>query len=252
MKISRQKYLALLKRTRRTKPVIGITCEVRKLKKFFAEFELLSDYHYIRSVLRAGGLPILLPVNPLKRDVAKLVNLIDGLIITGGADVPPAFYGEKTTEKVKPMYRGRTYFDIRLFKAARKRNIPVLAICYGMQLLNVIYGGTLHHDIRAEIKGSRLHHSRKNPHHRVRVQEESLCRKIFRSDNFIVHSQHHQAIKRLGRGLKITAFSGDGIPEAIEGPPKTIGVQWHPERQPKDAVQRRLFRYFIRLAQTKR
>lgn len=229
------------------KPIIGITCEVQKLKRFFAEFELLTDYRYIRAILRAGGLPVLLPMNPLKRDISKLVHLIDGLVITGGADVPPTFYGEKATQKVKPMYRGRTYFDMRLFKAAQKRKIPVLAICYGMQLLNVIYGGTLHHDIQSEIKGSRPHHSKRNPHHKVEVQEGSFCHKIFRTKKFIVHSHHHQAVKRLGKGLKITAFSEDGIPEAIEGASNVIGVQWHPERQPKDIVQQRLFRYFVRI-----
>lgn len=247
-KEGRGKLLRYRTVVKRTKPVIGLTCEVRKLKRFFSEFELLCDYHYIRAILRAGGIPILLPVNFLKRDVSKLVDLIDGLVITGGADVDPTFYGERSSEKVKPMYRGRTYFDIRLFKAAQKRKIPILAICYGMQLVNVIYGGTLHHDIRSEIKGSRLHHSRKNPHHRADVQEGSFCHQIFRKKSFVVHSHHHQAVKRLGKGLKITAISEDGIPEAIEGPTNVISVQWHPERQPKDIVQRRVFRSFVQLA----
>ena len=157
----------MLKRRRRLKkstgkPVIGITCDVMKLKPFFAEFELFCDYRYIRAIIRAGGTPILLPINPLQKEIPRLVDLIDGLVMIGGADIHPSFYGEKSREKVKPIYRGRTYFEMMLYEAARKKKIPVLAICYGMQLLNVISGGTLHQDIQSEVKGARNHGSRRN------------------------------------------------------------------------------------------
>lgn len=234
------------------KPIIGITCEVVKLKPYFAEFELSCDYRYVRAVIRAGGIPVLLPVNPFARDVTRLLQPIDGLVVIGGADIHPMFYGEKSRQKIKPIYRGRTYFDMRLYRAAQKKKIPVLAICYGMQLLNVIYGGTLHQDIQSEIKGAREHRSKRSPLHRVEVQEGSLCRHIFRAKSFMVHSQHHQAVKVPGRSLRVTAFAEDGIPEAIEGPPRTIALQWHPERQPKDPVQSRLFRYFLRLVRQSR
>ena len=228
------------------KPVIGITCEVAKLKPYFSEFELYCDYRYIRAVIRSGGIPVLLPINPFAHDAAKLLDKIDGLVIIGGADIHPSFYGEKSNKKVKPIYRGRTYFDMALYRAARKRKIPVLAICYGMQLLNVICGGTLHRDIKSEVKGARNHRSQKNPLHRVQIQPGSICHKIFRKESIFVHSHHHQAVKLPGRSLKVTAVAEDGIPEAIEGPAKTIGVQWHPERQPKDPVQSRIFRYFLK------
>lgn len=230
---------------KRGKPIIGITCEVVKLKPYFAEFELVCDYHYVRAVIRAGGIPVLLPVNPFWHDIPKLLENVEGLVIIGGADIHPSFYGEKSNEKVKPIYRGRTYFDMKLYQHAKKKNIPVLAICYGMQLLNVIHGGTLHQDIQAEVKGARNHSSKRNPLHQVEVQPGSLCHKIFGKKNFHVHSQHHQAVKLPGQGLKITAVAEDGIPEAVEGPPRTIAIQWHPERQPKDPVQSRLFRYFL-------
>ena len=236
---------------RKGKPVIGITCEVVKLKPYFSEFELVCDYRYSRAVLRAGGTPVLLPLNPFKRDIAGLLDRIDGLVIIGGADIHPSFYGEKSAQKIKPIYRGRTYFEMNLFRIAQKKNIPVLAICYGMQLLNVIHGGTLHQDIKSEIKGARNHRSKTNPWHRVTVQPGSLCYKIFRKKSFIVYSEHHQAVKLPGKALQVTAVSEDGIPEAIEGPPLTIAVQWHPERQPKDTVQSRLFRYFLRLVREK-
>lgn len=234
------------------KPVIGITCEVEKRKPYFSEFDLFCDYRYVRAIIRAGGIPVLLPINPFPRDAAKMLEHIDGLVIVGGADIHPSFYGEKSSKKIQPIYRGRTYFEMWLYRAAQKRKIPVLAICYGMQLLNVIYGGSLHQDIQSEIKGAHNHRSKTNPLHRVEVQVGSLCHKVFGKQSFHVHSSHHQAVKLPGRSLKITAVSErDGIPEALEGPPRTVAVQWHPERLPKDPLQRRLFRSFIRLARQK-
>lgn len=229
------------------KPMIGITCEVVKLKPFFAEFDLVCDYRYIRAVIRAGGIPVLLPINPLRGDVSGLLENIDGLVIIGGADIHPTFYGEKSSKKIVPIYRGRTYFDMWLYRAAQKKKIPILAICYGLQLLNVMYGGKLYQDIDSEANTTIRHRSKTNPFHRVDVQPGSLCRKIFRKKSFTVHSDHHQAVKVPGRFLRVSAFAEDGMPEAIEGPPRTIAVQWHPERQPKDFVQMRLFRYFVRL-----
>lgn len=231
----------------RTKPIIGITCEIVKLKPYFAEFELVCDYRYVRAVIRAGGIPVLIPLNPMRRDVADLMNQIDGLVITGGADIHPSFYGEKSKEKVKPIYRGRTYFEMMLYGQAQKKKIPVLAICYGMQLLNVIYGGSLYQDIPTQIKGARNHRSRKSPLHRVDIQKGSLYHKIFKKPSVMVHSEHHQAVKRPGEFLRVTAVSEDGIPEAMEGPPNTLAVQWHPERQAKDPLQSKLFRHFLQM-----
>ncbi|HXV28548.1 MAG TPA: gamma-glutamyl-gamma-aminobutyrate hydrolase family protein [bacterium] len=230
------------------KPVIGITCEVIKSRPYFSEFDLYCDYRYVRAILRARGIPILIPINPFRRDVQKLLERIHGLVIIGGADIHPSFYGEKSKEKVKPMYRGRTYFEMDLYRDALKKKIPVLAICYGMQLLNVIYGGKLYQDIQSDVQGARNHRSKRQPFHRVEVQPGSLCQKIFRKKSFLVHSQHHQAVKLPGKSLRITAVSEDGVPEAIEGPPRTMAVQWHPERQEKDPTQSRIFRHFLRLA----
>ncbi|MBI3307604.1 MAG: gamma-glutamyl-gamma-aminobutyrate hydrolase family protein [Candidatus Omnitrophica bacterium] len=235
------------RRQKKGKPIIGITCEVVKLKPYFAEFELSCDYRYVRAVIRAGGIPMLLPINPFSRDAAKVLEHIDGLVIIGGADIHPSFYGEKSKQKIQPIYRGRTYFEMHLYKAAQKKKIPVLAICHGMQLLNVIYGGTLHQDIQSEVKGAKDHCSKRQPLHRVEIQPGSLCHKIFRKRSVVVHSHHHQAVKVPGHSIRITAVAEDGIPEAIEGPPRTIAVQWHPERTPKDSSQAKLFRYFIRL-----
>lgn len=229
------------------KPIIGITCEIVKLKPYFAEFELVCDYRYMRAIIRAGGIPVLLPLNPKRQDVSQLMDAVDGLVIIGGADIHPHFYGEKSREKVKPIYRGRTYFEMMLYGQAQKKGIPVFAICYGMQLINVIYGGTLYQDIRSEVKGAFNHRARHSPLHQVDLQPGSLYHKILRKKSLLVHSEHHQAIKLPGEFLRITAVSEDGIPEAVEGPPNVLAVQWHPERQPKDPIQKKLFKHFIRL-----
>lgn len=234
------------------KPLIGITSEVVKLKPYYAEFELVCDYRYIRAILRAGGIPVIIPINPFRRDIKQLLGKIDGLLIPGGADIHPAFYGEKAREKVRPIYRGRTYFEMTLIREAQRRGKPVLAICYGMQLLNVMNGGTLHQDIKSDIKGADNHRSKRKPFHTVQIQPGSLCHKIFGAKSLEVYSEHHQAVKLPGKSLKVTAVSEDGVPEAIEGPPQTLAVQWHPERQAKDPHQTRLFRYFMRLVQEAR
>ena len=229
------------------KPVIGITCEIHKLKPYFSEFELVCDYRYVRAIIRAGGLPVLLPINPVKKDARALIKKIDGIVIVGGADIHPSFYGEKFRHKILPAYRGRTRFDMHLYHLARLRKIPILMICFGMQLLNVIHGGTLYQDIKKQLKNVKNHQSKRNPIHLVHLEEGSDLKRILGRQNFPVHSQHHQAVKRLGHSLRAVGYSPDWIIEAVEGPPQTIAVQWHPERQARDPIQKRLFRHFISL-----
>jgi putative glutamine amidotransferase len=239
-------------RRRKGKPIIGITCEVHKLKPFFSQFELVCDYRYTRSVIRGGGIPVLIPINHEMRSVRTLLKSLNGLVFIGGADIQPHFYGEYDRHKIDPMYRGRTRFDMKLFQMARKQNLPILMICYGAQLLNVIHGGTLYQDIKKQIRKARNHRSKKNPFHFVYLEKGSKISKILRKRSVLVHSEHHQAVKHTGYSLRVVGRSADGIVEALEGPPDTIAVQWHPERQEKDPTQRRLFRYFVGQCQKNR
>ena len=103
MKKQKKKRRSISAFPKKTKPVIGITCEVVKLKPYYAEFELVCDYRYIRAIIRAGGLPVMLPINPLKKDIHKIFDFVDGLVIIGGADIHPSFYGDKSREKIKPI-----------------------------------------------------------------------------------------------------------------------------------------------------
>ena len=201
------------------KPVIGITCEVVKLKPYYAQFELVCDYRYVRAVLRTGGIPVLLPLNPFKRDIPKLVDQMNGLIIIGGADIHPSFYGEKSRQKMQPIYRGRTYFDMRLLQAAEKKQIPVLCICYGMQLLNVYYGGTLHQDIQSELKGARNHRSKKHPLHPVEVQPGSHCHKIFGKNFFMSTASIIRRSNCPGPRLRLRRFRKTGSRRRLRGRP---------------------------------
>lgn len=242
----------MVKHLKRRKPFIGISCEVLKLRPYYSEFELACDYRYIRAIVRAGGVPLMLPINHNRNEVKRLIQMIDGLMIIGDADIHPIFYGEKTAHKIKPMYRGRTRFDIQLLHFALRKKIPILAICYGMQLLNIMYGGTLHQDIQKEIKGARSHRSKRDPHHIVHLHEDSDLAKIFGKKDITVHSDHHQAIKKIGHSLLATGYSPDAVIESIQGPSKTIAVQWHPERQERDGVQMRLFKHFTKLCRERK
>ena len=241
----RKRTSRLARRTGR--PLIGVTCEVHKLRPYYSEFELVCDYQYIRAIVRAGGIPLLIPINPFKRDIGKLLQNIKGLVIVGGADIHPSFYGEPSRHKIEPMYRGRTKFDMNLYHAAKRRKLPVLAICYGTQLLNVIYGGTLCQDIPKQNLMAKNHRSKRKPMHSLHIEKGSQLARMVGKTDFLVHSEHHQAVKRLGRSLRAVGYSSDWIIEAIEGPPKTIAVQWHPERQERDPVQKKLFRSFVEM-----
>jgi gamma-glutamyl-gamma-aminobutyrate hydrolase PuuD len=240
------------RRKTKYKPIIGLNCEVSKLKAFFSEFELVCDYRYVRAIIRAGGVPVLVPINPKKRDLGRLLDRLDGLVMVGGADIHPGFYGERDRHRLEPMYRGRTKFDMTLYRMAARRRLPILAICYGTQLINVAHGGTLHQDIQKQIRQSKNHRSKRNPFHSVMLDPNSHLAKIFGKSRFHVHSEHHQSVKKLGKSFRAVGWSPDAVIEAIEGPPRVLAVQWHPERQEKDPVQRKLFRSFITLCKSKK
>jgi putative glutamine amidotransferase len=199
----------------------------------FARYEL--KVAYAEAVLRAGGLPFVLPYTDDPTAVEAYLDRLSGVVITGGAfDIPPEAYGETAREGMGPTKEGRTAFETALMRAALKRNMPVLGICGGMQLLNVVLGGTLYQDIGREVPDARDHeqrHDRTQPQHPVDVREGSLLAEAVGKGQLMVNSTHHQAVKKLGNQVVSSAVSSDGITEAIESSAHVfaVGVQWHPE-----------------------
>lgn len=189
---------------------------------------------YVRSVEQAGGLPLVLaPGRP--GDAPELLERLDGLLLSGGADVDPALYGEPPHPRLGRVIRERDEFELALAREAFRRDVPILAICRGHQVLNVAMGGTLIQDIPSEVAGGGDHDPRRERWeraHDVQILPGTRLHEIFDRDTVSVNSFHHQAVERLGRDLVVSARSaGDRIIEGIEAPGRrfVIGVQWHPE-----------------------
>ncbi|MDY7230597.1 gamma-glutamyl-gamma-aminobutyrate hydrolase family protein [Hyalangium rubrum] len=217
------------------RPNIGITPDWSEAAPgtSFARYELKVSY--AEAVLRAGGLPFVLPYTDDPTCVEAYLDRVSGVLITGGAfDIPPEAYGETAREGMGAMKEGRTTFETALMRAALKRNMPVLGICGGMQLLNVVLGGTLYQDIGREMQEVREHeqkHDRTQPQHPVDVRDNSLLAEAVGRGQLMVNSTHHQAVKKLGNQVVSSAVSPDGVVEAIESTAHAfaLGVQWHPE-----------------------
>jgi len=214
---------------------------------------IIINQDYLDAVYRAGGLPVLLPLYenaPAQWD--EILNEVDGLLLTGGADVGPDTYGEEKLPlcgETSPIRDKQEYY---LCKKALERDLPVLAICRGHQVLNCVQGGSLYQDIAAQY-GEKLRHPcyevPKDQVHQVQVEKESLLYQITGLAALKVNSRHHQAVKRLGSGLVISARADDGLIEGIEMPDKkfAVGVQWHPESLADYAADAQaLFDAFVR------
>jgi putative glutamine amidotransferase len=191
------------------------------------EFDLhFTDYP--RSVALAGGLPV-----ELTRDAEpeEMIEYLDGLVLTGGADVDPANYGQEAEDGLGAIEPDRDAWEIRLLAAARAKGIPVLAICRGLQLVNVVFGGTLRQHVEL---GEGVGHPQwdvdgHEATHRVHVVEGTLTSELF-SEEVGVNSLHHQVVDEVGEGLLVSAKAPDGVVEGLETPDRRIvAVQWHPE-----------------------
>jgi putative glutamine amidotransferase len=200
--------------------------------------ESLDDFQihraYVRSVEKAGAIPLL--VTPLApAGVAALLERVQGLFLTGGSDVDPSHYGQARHPQAARIIPERDAFEIALCREALRRDLPILAICRGQQLLNVAQGGTLYQDIASEVPGAIEHRSqtaRNATSHEVEIEEGSGLRAILGQKRMAVNSFHHQAVRDVGRDLVVSARSPvDGIIEGLESPGQRFvqAVQWHPE-----------------------
>ncbi|MCY1021457.1 gamma-glutamyl-gamma-aminobutyrate hydrolase family protein [Pyxidicoccus sp. MSG2] len=216
------------------RPNIGITPDWSQPEdQAFARYELKVPYS--DAVLRTGGLPFVLPYTDDPSCVEAYLDRVSGVLVTGGAfDIPPEAYGEVAREGLGALKEGRTAFEAALMRGALKRNMPVLGICGGMQLLNVVLGGTLFQDIGREVQGAREHeqkHDRTQPQHPVEVKSGTLLAEAVGHGQLMVNSTHHQAVRGAGKDAVVCAVAPDGVVEAIESTVHgfAVGVQWHPE-----------------------
>jgi putative glutamine amidotransferase len=223
--------------------VIGICTALERARwSVWDQEAALLPRNYIDAVTSAGGLAVLLPPDGrLTEDPGEALDLLDGLMLAGGADIDPVFYGEERHPETVDTVPGRDEFEIAMVRAAVARGTPVLGICRGMQLINVAKGGTLlqhlperfgHHEHR------RVAGSFDGADHEVRLREGSLAARVAGETKHATKSHHHQGVDRVGEGLEVTGWATiDDLPEAIEpvggadgeGRPFLLGVQWHPE-----------------------
>ncbi len=217
------------------RPVIGIVGNLLVEQGGFSPGMERSyvNNDYVASVERAGGIPLILPVVRGQDVAERQTECVDGLLISGGYDIDPLLYGEEPHRALEYVYRETDIFQLRTIKTALNRNQPVLAICKGIQLLNVCCGGTIYQDI-SEVPNSFVKHSqnrkRSCPSHTVVAEAGSLVEQLF-GTTFPVNSYHHQALKEIGRGLVVSSRAIDGIVESVEMTDCSfvVGVQWHPE-----------------------
>jgi putative glutamine amidotransferase len=241
------------------KPIIGIVLDhsTKKLEAGgYANFPWYAlRSHYAQAVTAAGGVPIFIPYET--KAIKEYLNLCHGLIFPGGdVDIHPSLYREKISVKRINLDANspRAKFELKLIKAALKTKIPILGICAGFQALNVALGGSLYQDISEQTKTTISHsrsssnNSKKNSHS-IAVTKGTLLDKITGKTNYTVNSFHHQTVKKLGKNLKASAVSPDGLIEAIElaKHPFCIGVEWHPEFL-ETIEDKRLFKAMISAA----
>lgn len=214
-----------------------------------ARYEIKAAY--AQAIIDAGGLPLVVPYAP--ESVEQIVALCDGFVVTGGAfDVSPEEYGDTARAGMGPVKLARTTFERRLIEKVLQAGKPLLGICGGMQLLNVVQGGTLIQHIPNEVPNALPHeqaHDPRQPAHDVLVAPDSELHRIVQVESLAVNTTHHQAVAKVGRGLSVSGRANDGVIEAIEGAGEVfvLGVQWHPELLADDAA-RRIYRALVEAA----
>ena len=234
--------------TRNQRPRIGITMRLE-----LATDRFYLGRHYSEAVEAAGGLPVHLPLIPNAEYIAAVMSGIDGLLLPGSdSDVDPARYGHEPHPQLGHVVPEKDETDLLTLGEAERLAMPVFAICFGIQSLNVFRGGTLIQDIPSQVPNPIKHEQgapRDRHSHRLRILDGSLLRQLVGADTAPVNSHHHQAIESLGRELVATAWASDGLVEAVEDPRSdrfVLGVQWHPElAAERDPVSQALFTRFI-------
>lgn len=242
-----------------TRPQIGIAVRLEDEKSQF-----YVGRHYCEALEHFGALPVMIPLIPKREYISAVVETLDGLLLPGSdTDVDPARYGENPHPRLKKVVEEKDETDLLLLDEAEKFELPTLAICFGMQILNVYRHGTLYQDIETQIPNA-LKHEQGRPlernSHRISFSDEnSIIKSLIDEndrDNVKVNSHHHQAVKKVGKDLKATAFSPDGVVECLEDTRKNrfvLAVEWHPELSYKtDVLSKGIFEVFIKFCAEKK
>ena len=230
------------------KPIIGLTCQK---ENFIARSINRLNTTYINAVLKAGGTPIILPILKNPEDIKNYVDIVDGIIFTGGEDLSPLYFGEEPIREVDEICYDRDTFEMELFKQAYEKAIPIFGICRGTQLINIALGGTIYQDIYKQIPnigGHTCPNNLQEGHHNIIIENDTIMFDIFKKERLVVNSLHHQAVKDLGANLKTSSSSIDGIIESIESTDDRfiLGVQFHPEAMAmKYEEYLKPFKYFV-------
>ncbi|MCI6639234.1 MAG: gamma-glutamyl-gamma-aminobutyrate hydrolase family protein [Pygmaiobacter massiliensis] len=240
-------------------PLIGITCNYETPDRVGIltdmgvkgqSWEYLAA-NYAAAVQQAGGIPVYLPTCRSSQTTHALVRRLDGVIFSGGHDVSPSYYGEAASEQCGVLSSERDKGELELAQyLLQQTDLPILGICRGMQVLNVALGGSLFQDVQTS--GFQNHSwddsPMNQPVHPVKLQPESWLAKTVKAQQLEVNSYHHSAVKQLGQGLQATAFSPDGLVEAVELSAQRFAaaVQWHPEMMYDSSWQQSLFSAFIK------
>lgn len=232
------------------KPLIGVTPLYDDKKE-----SIWMIPGYMDLIRLAGGIPVILPLCSGTCDIDQLDQEIDGYLFTGGHDINPALYGVRRSSRCGPSCDARDHLETLLFRKAYQEDKPVFGICRGIQLINVLSGGTLYQDLPGEYPRRQLTHSMKPPYdraaHPVFLMKNTPLYDLLQCESIPVNSYHHQAIRSLGFGIKPMAVTEDGLVEGIYIPDKTYiqAVQWHPEfSYQKDEKQIEILRTFTEAA----
>jgi len=228
--------------------LIGIT-----MRLYGPENSFYLRRFYGEAVAATGGVPVYIPLIPVREYLSSLMERLDGLILSGSnSDLDPIFFGEEPHPKLGSVVPERDQTDLVLLEHAEELGLPVLAICYGMQSLNVARGGSLVQDIDSQVENPIKHEQGKpanRPSHNIEIDPDSILAALAGDARARVNSSHHQAIKRVGRNLKVIARAPDGVIEAVSDtrPDRfVLGVQWHPEiGWEQDKFSQAIFERFV-------
>lgn len=234
--------------------IIGVSSDFIFIENNISEGfrRIFINEDYTKAIELAGGIPLVIPFSLNKETLEQALNMCDGLLLTGGADVNPFLYNEERSKKLGNIKPERDLYEKELYCIAKEKKLPILGICRGMQIVNVLEGGTLYQDLeyRECNKDRQIEHLQKDnktyPAHYVEIKEGSHLFNIFKTNEVAVNSYHHQAVKDLASDFIITAKSRDGIIEGFESKEKRIiCVQWHPEKMLNDSKMIEIFKYFL-------